>query len=156
MSKAFTKDQNDSSSEALTPPQGPDLPAGAKNYMTPQGAAQLREELKRLLQIPAAQQKDAPRIQYLRTRLSELEIINPQEQITAEVRFGATVRIQDENGNKRTVQLVGVDEANPTQGLISWISPLARALAGAKAGETIVLELPNRSEEFEILEIRYA
>jgi transcription elongation factor GreB len=65
------------------------------------------------------------------------------------------VTVADEEGNEKTYQLVGVDESNPAEGKISWISPIAKALISAKVGDVVTLELPEGHVELEILEIGY-
>jgi transcription elongation factor GreB len=58
-------------------------------------------------------------------------------------------------GNESTYQIVGIDEANASQGMISWISPLARALLKAREGDTVRFDSPGGLRELDILEIRY-
>ncbi len=69
--------------------------------------------------------------------------------------FGATVTIADEDDNRRTVTLVGEDEAEAGQGRISWASPLARALRGAALGDLRRVTLPGGIKEYEIIGIEY-
>ena len=70
--------------------------------------------------------------------------------------FGATVVISDDEGEtEQTYQIVGVDEANASEGLISWISPLARALLKAREGDVVRFASPSGLREIEVLEIRY-
>lgn len=61
----------------------------------------------------------------------------------------------DKAGEEHTVTIVGVDEAEPLAGKISWISPVARALIKAREGDTVVLRTPGGVEELDILEVRY-
>ena len=61
----------------------------------------------------------------------------------------------DKAGEDHTVTIVGVDEAEPLAGKISWISPVARALIKAREGDTVVLRTPGGIEELDILEVRY-
>jgi len=61
----------------------------------------------------------------------------------------------DKAGEDHTVTIVGVDEAEPLAGKISWISPVARALIKAKEGDTVVLRTPGGIEELDIMEVRY-
>ena len=72
-----------------------------------------------------------------------------------QVFFGATVLYMDRAGEERTVTIVGVDEAEPLAGRISWISPVARALIKAREGDTVTLRTPGGIEELEILEVHY-
>ena len=69
--------------------------------------------------------------------------------------FGATVSYCDSKGEEFTVTIVGVDEAEPLAGKISWVSPVARALIKAREGDTVTLRTPSGIEELDILEIRY-
>ncbi|HYG45352.1 MAG TPA: GreA/GreB family elongation factor, partial [Bordetella sp.] len=69
--------------------------------------------------------------------------------------FGATVTYLDKAGDTHTVTIVGVDEAEPLAGKISWISPVARALIKAREGDTVVLRTPGGIEELDILEVQY-
>ncbi len=72
-----------------------------------------------------------------------------------EVRFGAQVTIRSESGALRTYRLVGVDEADGTQGLVAFIAPLARALLGRRVGEVATLKTPRGEEELEIVSVDY-
>lgn len=155
-----------------------------KNYMTPGGAKKLREELKRLLDVDrpevvrtvswAASNGDRSengdyiygkrrlreidrRIHFLTKRLESAHVIEPTEVAgdSSIVRFGAQVKYEDEDGNKKTVQLVGVDETDPAAGKISWNSPIGRALLNAKLGAVVTLRTPQGEQEVEVLEIKY-
>ena len=72
-----------------------------------------------------------------------------------QVFFGATVTVLDEEGNERTVSIVGVDELDPVRGRVSWISPIASALLKASVGDVVTLRTPRGTEELEVLDIRY-
>ena len=61
----------------------------------------------------------------------------------------------DAEGNEATYQIVGIDEANASQGMISWISPLARALLKAREGDTVRFDSPGGLRELDIIEVRY-
>ena len=97
------------------------------------------------------------RIRFLIKRLETATVVDPVEQENVEqVFFGATVTISDaESGIDETWQIVGVDEANASEGRISWISPLARALLKAREGDAVRFQSPAGLREIEILEIRY-
>jgi transcription elongation factor GreB len=71
------------------------------------------------------------------------------------VAFGACVRIQDYHGQELTYQIVGTEEADPGQGRISSVSPLARALMNKKAGDEVRFQSPAGDQEFTILNVRY-
>ena len=189
MNKAFTKEQDgdaddDEDAAAALPP----LPAGSKNYLTPQGYARLRAELMALIDVDrpkvveivhwAASNGDRSengdyiygkrrlreidrRIRFLTKRLEAAEIVEPSAQSTERVLFGAYVTVErtdsdDETLAKpRTYRIVGIDETNVSKGEISWISPMARALLGAKSGDIVSLRTPRGDEELQILKIRY-
>jgi transcription elongation factor GreB len=72
-----------------------------------------------------------------------------------QVFFGARVTVSDIDGVENTYTIVGVDETDVSQGRISWISPLARALIKAREGDTIRFQSPVGIREIDILEVRY-
>ncbi len=100
------------------------------------------------------------RIRFLVRRLDDAEVVDPaaprDDDAESQVFFGATVTIASENGDERTISIVGVDEIDTDRGYISWISPMARALMKARAGDTVTLRTPGGVEELEIVSIRYA
>ena len=96
------------------------------------------------------------RIRFLTKRLEIAEVVDPGLQPNPDqVFFGATVVYSDSQGEEFTITIVGVDEAEPLQGRISWISPVARALIKAREGDTVVLRTPAGKEELDILEVSY-
>ena len=96
------------------------------------------------------------RMRFLTKRLELAEVVDPSLQTNLEqVFFGATVLYANQQGQEQRVTIVGVDEAEPLQGRISWISPVARALTKAKLGDTVTLRTPGGIEELDILEISY-
>jgi transcription elongation factor GreB len=154
MSKAFTKEDGAEPIELKA--SGPKLPPGAKNYMTPAGAVRVRDELSRLLSLPVTIQKQEElRILYLQERLNDLVVVDPLQQSFESVRFGATVTLNNDKGETKTYQIVGIDEADPLKGRVSWISPLARALLGSEAGDVVTLNNPRGKEELEIIQVSY-
>ena len=182
MSKAFTKEQEEDldDEEAAA---GPTLPAGTKNYITPPGYAALRAEFDELFRNErpklvetiawAASNGDRSengdyiygkrrlrqidsRIRFLARRMEAAEVVDPaRQENTEQVFFGATVTYATSGGDESTIQIVGVDEAVPSAGRISWVSPVARALLKARAGDLVNLMTPAGREELEVLEIRY-
>ena len=162
--------------------ESPALPQGAKNYITPAGHARLRSELQQLVDKErpelvktiawAASNGDRSenadyiygkrrlreidrRIRFLTKRLEIAEVIDPARTGVEQVFFGATVTYSDGKGVERTVSIVGQDEIDPARGHISWISPVARALSKARAGDVVTLKTPAGGEELEITKIRY-
>jgi transcription elongation factor GreB len=96
------------------------------------------------------------RIRFLTKRLEIAEVVDPAVHHASEqVFFGATVRYVEESGQERTVTIMGIDEADSAQGQVSWISPIARALLKANAGDVVRLATPAGVQEIEILEVRY-
>ena len=183
MSKAFTKEQDEQDDFDDEAAAAPALPAGTKNYITPPGYAALRAEFDQLFRDErpklvetiawAASNGDRSengdyiygkrrlrqidsRIRFLSKRLENAEVVDPARQENAEqVFFGATVTYANGRGEESTVQIVGVDEAEPASGRISWVSPVARALLKAREGDVVSLLTPAGREELEILDIRY-
>jgi len=97
------------------------------------------------------------RIAEVEGKLSSAQIIDPKT-VNAEGRvvFGATVDLSDEDtGNEVTYQIVGDDEADINQGMISISSPIARALIGKEAGDTVEVKVPDGTRSYEILDVKY-
>jgi transcription elongation factor GreB len=147
MSKAFTK-EDDARDEDL-PESGPALPEGAPNYLTPAGFERLQAELRALLESGERPR----RARYLAKSLELAQVVEPVPRDQAF--FGATVTYADGQGDEHTVSIVGLDEAAPEQGTVSWISPLARALLGKREGDSAELRTPAGKETLEVLEITY-
>ncbi|HUH88772.1 MAG TPA: GreA/GreB family elongation factor, partial [Pusillimonas sp.] len=96
------------------------------------------------------------RIRFLTKRLEQAEVVDPSQQPNKDqVFFGATVVYSDKKGEEFRVTIVGIDEAEPLQGRISWISPVARALTKAREGDTVVLRTPAGVDELDVLEVHY-
>jgi len=181
MNKAFVKEQDQESEDDL--PESPSIPPGTRNYMTPAGYAALRQELIHLMneerpamvQIVswAASNGDRSengdylygkkrlreidrRMRFLTKRLDIAEVVDPSLQPNPDqVFFGATVVYCDKSGEEHTITIVGMDEADPLNGKISWISPVARALIKAREGDTVTLQTPAGPDELDVLEVRY-
>jgi len=182
MSKAFTKEQDEDFDEEADA-AAPAVPVGTKNYITPSGYAGLRAEFDELFRVErpklvetiawAASNGDRSengdyiygkrrlrqidsRIRFLSKRIENAEVVDPSRQgNTEQVFFGATVNYANARGEEATVQIVGVDEAEPSAGRISWVSPVARALLKAREGDVVNLMTPAGREELEVLGIRY-
>jgi transcription elongation factor GreB len=180
MNKAFVREDTDDDDEPELPePAGPP----PRNYITPAGHARMKAELLRLLDVErpevvrivswAASNGDRSengdylygkkrlreidrRIRFLTRRLDRAEIVDPLQQAgNDQVFFGATVNYLQSDGVERTVTIVGIDEVDPLNGRISWISPVARALIKAREGDTVTLMTPAGRLGLEILEVRY-
>jgi transcription elongation factor GreB len=156
--------------------------ANSPNYITPDGARRLSEELKKLrsLERPrivqevadAAAQGDRSenaeyiygkkklreidrRMRHLTRRLADAVVVDPQKQQGDKVFFGATVELEDEQGTRSTHQIVGEDEIDGGTGRISWRSPVGRALLGRREGDVVTVRRPAGEIEIEIIAVRY-
>jgi transcription elongation factor GreA len=151
--------------------------------MTPRGYAQLEAELKRLKSVErpknvkeieaarshgdisenaefeAAKERQAQleaRIVQVEDRLARAQVIDASGQSPDAVRFGATVRLMDvESGDEIAYTIVGEDESDAANGLISVTSPVARAIMGKPVDEVVRVQVPRGTREFEIREIRF-
>src|SRR3989440_2474909 len=99
------------------------------------------------------------RIRFLIRRLDNAEVVDPTVRRDADnedqIFFGATVIVRGQDGEERTISIVGVDEIDTARGYVSWVSPIARALIKAREGDTVTLRTPGGIEELEILAVRY-
>ena len=179
MSKAFTKESDDTGSEAE---ETDALPAHVKNYVTPAGLAALEEELGKLSEERhkvvavvswAAGNGDRSengdyiygkkrlreidhRVRYLRRRIESAELVDPKRQKNLDqVFFGATVEFLRKDNSQQKITIVGIDEAELAAGKISWLSPVARALMKARVGDVIDFRTPSGPETVEVLSITY-
>ncbi|MES2217414.1 MAG: transcription elongation factor GreB [Pseudomonadota bacterium] len=179
MNKAFTKE-----TDAEEEPEQPETPdTHHKNYVTPSGYAALQDELRNLVSDErpkivevvrwAAGNGDRSengdyiygkkrlreidrRVRYLIKRIENAEVVDPERQKNlTQVFFGATVTYVQEDGSKKTVKIVGIDEADLTQDKISWISPVAKALLKSAVGDTVQFSTPAGTEILKILTIKY-
>ena len=155
-----------------------------KNYITPLGYQKIREELLHLLNIErpeivkivhwAASNGDRSengdyqygkkrlreidrRIRFLNKRLEFAEVVDPAtRESTDQIFFGATVSYCNiDDGAEKIIKIVGVDEINIEKGLISWISPIAKAMIKKKIGDEVVLNTPEGEQILEILDVVY-
>ncbi|MDH3399941.1 MAG: transcription elongation factor GreA [Chromatiales bacterium] len=156
----------------------------SKVPLTLRGAEKMREELKQLKSVErptvikaiaearahgdlkenaeyhAAKEQQGfieGRIKDLEGKLSHAQIIDVSEMTaTGRVIFGSTVLLGDEESGKEiTYQIVGEDEADAKAGMISYTSPIARALIGKQEGDVVVVRAPGGDREVEIIEVRY-
>jgi transcription elongation factor GreB len=166
MSRAFTKESTDD----LLAGELPERPVPAHaNYVTPEGREQLQSRVRALQEMHerlAVQSRDDSEAKqklreierdqrYFKSRLERAAVVNPADQPRDEVRFGAAVTILDENDKKHRFTIVGDDEADVAGGKISWASPLARAMIGARVGDTVKWHRPAGEAEVEIVAISY-
>ncbi len=94
-------------------------------------------------------------IRYLEARIERAIPVDPAQQPTDEVAFGAVVEVRDPAGAHHSFAIVGEDEADAEHGKVSWVSPLARALIGSGVGDTVLWRRPAGEVELEIEAIRY-
>ena len=96
------------------------------------------------------------RLGYLSKVMKQAKVVDPAAQEQRDtVRFGATVELADEDDERRTLTLVGEDEADASTGRISWAAPIARALVGARVGDERIVRLPSGEKGYEVMAIRY-
>ena len=153
------------------------------NYITPEGLQALKDEKNQLWSVErsevvkvvtwAASNGDRSenadyqygkrrlreidrRVRFLTKRIEAAVVMNVEEQINRDqVFFGATVVYENDNEEKVTVRIVGEDEVDSNQGLISWVSPVARALNKGRVGDMVTVQTPKGVDELEILSISY-
>ncbi len=143
MSKAFTKD--DRPDEPLVVRRRPSLPEGVPNYVTGRWMRGVREQL--------ARAEPAHRLE-LEQRLASA-VLAPAAGERGEIRFGAHVTLRSGDGQERRIQIVGVDEADPATGSIAFVAPLARALLGHRAGDTVTVRAPGGTDDLEVTAVEY-
>lgn len=181
MNKAFVKESEDDDDDGA--PALPPLPPGGKNYITPAGYQSLRNELLHLIDVErpevvqvvhwAASNGDRSengdylygkkrlreidrRIRFLTKRLDIAEVVDPTAHHGSDqIYFGASVVYANKAGEEVSITIVGIDEADPLKGSISWISPVARAITKAREGDVVTLKTPAGVDELEILEVSY-
>ena len=178
MSKAFTKEDTEAPEEEL---EAPAIPAGSKNYISAAGFARLKGELRELVEVErpevvktvawAASNGDRSengdyiygkrrlreidrRVRFLIKRLENAEVVQSAGRDTDQIFFGARVKVRSK-GEVREITILGLDEVEPAHGVVSWISPIARALIKAREGDTVTLRTPAGEERLEILEVSY-
>ncbi|MGI8526042.1 MAG: transcription elongation factor GreA [Pseudolabrys sp.] len=156
MSRAFVKESDDVE-PLLERPVSPH-----PNYVTERGLGLIETALKRLQEDYAAAQaaadraalaRLAPELRYWQQRRASAELIAPPADAN-QVHFGSTVTIERDDGRGRTLRqtwrIVGEDEADPSSGTLSYVSPVARALTGRKTGDVV----RAGNSDAEIVEIR--
>lgn len=159
------------------PPQPP-----STAYITPTGHTRLKKELDFLWRVKrpqitqavseAAAQGDRSenaeyiygkkqlreidrRVRYLRKRLDKLVIVNQLPSDTNKVYFGAWVLLEDDAGKETTYRIVGPDEFDLKQGLISMDAPLAKALLGKQRDDEVVVMTPEGERTYWVINIQY-
>ncbi|QNK00222.1 GreA/GreB family elongation factor [Dyella telluris] len=163
MSRSFVKDADESVGERL-----PDIPLSEHpNYVTPRGLAQLRTRLVALRERRDAlrlstdtlpQQRELAEVErelrWLNARVGSAIEVDLAQQPRDRVAFGARVTVDSDEG-EASYRLVGEDEADVEHGLVSYVSPLAIALLGARVGEEVVWQRPAGDLSIEVIRIEY-
>jgi transcription elongation factor GreB len=164
MNRAFVKDYEGDADDAL-----PELPlSDHPNYVTPRGVALLRERLiaaqarrdalKTAEDDTLAQQRELASLErelrWLSARVANAIEVDISKQPRDRVAFGAIVIVDSEDGEHRW-QIVGEDEADVEHGLVSYVSPLAQALLGARLGDEVRWYRPAGDMTIEVVAIAY-
>lgn len=164
MSRAFVKEPDGDQAES-------DLPERPQsehpNYITSNGLQRMKSTVEMLRQERDQLKKEdgisaknriksiEAKLRYLEKRIQRAISVDVSKQVSEEIRFGATVKLVDENVQKYIFTIVGEDETEPDEGFISWISPLARELVGKKINDFVIWERPAGNLELEIMEFSY-
>lgn len=157
-------------------------PRPVSNYITAEGEKRLKQELQELWRIerPKVTQQVAEaaamgdrsenaeyiygkkrlreidrRVRHLSKRLESLTVVNTIPNDKSKVYFGAWVELEDETGKQFRYRLVGPDEINPTQGLISIDSPVGKSLLGKTLDSEVAVSGPDGAKRFNIISIDY-
>lgn len=152
------------------------------NYITPAGFNRLQEEFKQLFHVErpklvevvawAAGNGDRSengdyiygkrrlreidkRLKFLRDRIEAAKVVDPKSVESDRVVFGATVTIEDEDGERKTFRIVGEDEIDPGKNEISWKSPVAKALMGKMVGDEVEVRRPAGTLFAEIVDLGF-
>ncbi|MBW2963050.1 GreA/GreB family elongation factor [Mesonia aestuariivivens] len=164
MSRGFVKEE-DQEEAPMIPPRAA-LPDGVTNYVTPEGYEYLLQEKKELEEERASRDYSNEtekrrasgvidgQLLSLKERIASARVIQPEDQIQDEVRFGARVKLKI-NGKTQEFKIVGVDEANIKKQKIAFVAPLAKAITGKSVYEEVNFKLGEESRSVEILEINY-
>lgn len=142
----------------------PELPVSPHdNFVTARGLGQLQARLAdaqfRLAQLDAdaclEREYLERHVRWLRSRLDSAILVNPRDAARDKVSFGATVEVLEEDDRRSRYRIVGEDEADPDRGLLSWVSPLAHALMGARVGDHVSWRRADGDAAVEVTEIDF-
>ncbi len=155
MSRAFVRERDD-----LPPDAPPELAVSEHpNLVTPRGLRLIEQKLFDLGEAIAAGPADDEKARLLRDlrywtlRRASARLMEHNRRET-EVAFGSEVTVRRHDGPPETWEIVGEDEADPAQGRISYVSPIAQALLGARAGETVEVENRKPPLELSVISVR--
>lgn len=161
MSRAFVKESDGDGPDDL-----PELLLSPHpNYVTSRGLALLQERLQQAAERYDGIDKDvmgavqerallAREIRWLQARIASALLRRPEAGMPQYVGFGCMVELMDAAGLQYRYQIVGEDEADPEQGKVSWLSPLARAIEGKTAGDEVRWPRPAGDLVVEILKVK--
>ena len=153
MSRGFVKEGDQEEVPMVLPRAF--LPSGTPNYVTPEGLKKLQDEMESLKKewtdadsnYVTKNYLDA-KMRLLSERINSAVLIDNTKTNPDVVSFGMYVKYND-----KVIRIVGVDEADASKGLISFISPIAKALIGKKKGDKFEIKVPRGTETVEIQEI---
>jgi len=148
VSRAFVRD--DADQERVLVPQRAPLPAGVPNLVTPSGLEALQRERDERVRERQALTADADAsdrtrrltvvrevLEQLDDRLASARVVAPAEKGQDVATLGATVTVRFDDGETSTFRIVGVDEADPLEGLVAFTAPMAAAVADRRVGDEI-------------------
>jgi transcription elongation GreA/GreB family factor len=157
MSRAFIKEDAGDSDQLPERHQ-----SSSPNYVTPGGLAVLRrraEELRARLESLAQDSRERREVlrdlRYYGGRLASAILVEAGACPAGEVRFGASVDLEAPDGSRRTVSIVGQDEADESAGKIAWDSSLALKLMGSQVGARVEAEFAGQESVRTVAAIRY-
>jgi transcription elongation GreA/GreB family factor len=145
VSRAFVKEDDGETEVVAKRPQ-----RQHPYYVTPDGYERLQRQL-----ADAQAAGDERAAEETQERLDIAIVVRPEDQPVDVVRFGASVTVQTPDGKNSTYRIVGEDEAEPLQGRISWLSPLAQALMDRHAGDRVVWQRPAGNVPLKIVSMSY-
>lgn len=153
MSRGFVKEGDQEEVPMVLPRAF--LPQGVPNYVTPEGLLLLSEEMEGLKKERAEAASNyilknhiEAKMRQLSERINTAVLIDPAKANQDVVSFGMYVRYND-----KTIRIVGVDEADASKGLISFLSPIAKSLIGKRKGDVFEIKVPKGTEKIEVQEV---
>ena len=153
MSRGFVKEGDQEEVPMVLPRAF--LPKSVPNYVTPEGLQLLNEEMENLKKERAEAASNYILINHIEAKMRQLSerintavLIDPAKSNPDVVSFGFYVRYND-----KTIRIVGVDEADVSKGLISFLSPIAKSLIGKRKGDVFDVKVPRGTERIEVQEV---
>lgn len=153
MSRGFVKDGDQEDVPMVTPRAF--LPKGVDNLVTPEGLRALNEEREQLAAERAASGDNyiarnfiEAKLKLLDERINTAVLVDPSKAAAGMIAFGSFVKYND-----KMIRIVGVDEADTSKGLVSFVSPIAKALIGKKIGDRFEIMVPKGVLEIEVHDV---